>query len=181
MARIKQSLSWIATSLVVMVIIATAVLFAWPNSYNVTNGSMVPTIPVGAKVFVEAADDYQPGDVITFTGIQVADHGPIVVTHRLVGFNDDGTLITQGDANKTVDYPAVPVTADDIIGKVVYQLPLVGGLQMWLKSHPLVWIPFVGILLIVFVWPMLGGRKQQDAAVTDTSSVPATASVSSGA
>ena len=153
--------SRIATTLVVLAILAIAVLFAWPGTYNITNGSMTPTAPVGTKVFTQQQSQYETGDIITFKAIEIKDHGSLVVTHRLVGFNPDGTLVTKGDANDSVDYPAVPVHQSDVIGKVVGQVPVVGGVQMWMMTNPLLWMPFVLVLLLVFIWPFLGKSKDE--------------------
>lgn len=176
MATAKKWVSGIATAFAVLALLAIAVLFAWPGSYNITNGSMNPTIPIGAKVFTEQPSQYEVGDIITFRAIEVTGGGEIVVTHRLVGFNDDDTLITQGDANDSVDYPAVPVYQSDIIGKVVGQVPVVGGVQMWMMTNPLLWMPVIVIVMVVFIWPLLSKPKasaKDEATQVDSTPAPA--------
>lgn len=158
----------VALALVLVVWVFSGLSFFGLSTYNITNGSMNPTVPTASKVFVVEQSEYQSGDIITFDAIEIYDSGPIVVTHRLVGFNDDETLITQGDANKSVDYPAVPVYATDIHGKVVFHIPVVGGVQEWMKAYPLVWIPLVGIaLLIMFIWPSKKRTSRDDDEPTD--------------
>lgn len=170
MVTAKKWAGRIATAAFVLVTVGFAALFAWPGTYNINNGSMHPTVPVGTKVFTQQSSQYEAGDIITFKAIEVAGESPLVVTHRLVDFNPDGTLITQGDANESVDYPAVPVYQADIIGKVVYQIPIIGGVQLWMMANPLLWMPVVLLLVAVVIWPMLGNKP------TPSSDEPAEAS-----
>lgn len=163
MKKVGRGIATAVTVLVMLAMLALFVLFIWPNSFNIMNGSMAPTIPVGAKVFVVEQDEYQPGDIITFDAVEVAGYDPLIVTHRLTGFNpEDGSLITQGDANDTRDYAAEPIFVDDVYGKVVGQVPFVGGIQMWLKDN-ILWagLALAGALLLILVLgmkPRAGGE-----------------------
>lgn len=170
MVRIKQWAARIAAAVIIITMMGIGAMFAWPGSYNITNPSMTPTISVGTKVFTQKASQYNAGDIITFKAIQVDGQDPLVVTHRLVGFNDDGTLITWGDANDSVDFPAVPVYEADIIGKVVYQIPMVGTVQMWMMAHRLIWVPWVLLVIVLgLVWPFLGPKPEQSDEAEPTS------------
>ncbi len=68
--------------------------------YVVHTGSMIPTIPPKSAVIVKEGV-YHVGQVISFHTVNG------IVTHRLVKRNADGTLVTKGDGNRTVD-PGAP-------------------------------------------------------------------------
>jgi len=82
----------------------------------IQSGSMEPTLPVRAIAFTLPTDTLKPGDIITF---QQADDDR-AVTHRFIGYADDGSLNTKGDANATPDVREVPLQKSDVIGKVVF-------------------------------------------------------------
>ncbi len=91
--------------------------------YNVISGSMEPAIPVGSAVYVKPVQpaEVQPGDVIAFYS------GGSVVTHRVVQ-NDptQSRFVTKGDANAQPDVN--PVRYSELIGRIQYHLPVLGGL-----------------------------------------------------
>lgn len=118
------------------------------NNYNTPNASMAPTIPAGSKVFVQEQSEYRVGDVIAFQALTVGNPEPLVVIHRLVGFNHDGSLQTKGDANERLDAPASPVTTANIIGKMVWHVPVVGDAQIWIQGH---WLIAGGGLMLLLV------------------------------
>jgi signal peptidase I len=94
--------------------------------YVVHTGSMVPTIPPKSAVIVKEGA-YHVGQVISFETVNG------VVTHRLVKRNADGTLVTKGDANQTVD-PGAPLQPTQVIGGVVAAPRLVGYWLLYLKN-----------------------------------------------
>lgn len=108
--------------------------------YVVQTGSMSPTIPSDSAVIVHEGV-YTVGQVITFNTVNG------VVTHRLVERRSDGTLVTKGDANETVD-PGT-VSPSSVIGGVVAAPPLLGQALIYLKN-PLGIVSVV--LAIVVLW-----------------------------
>lgn len=119
--------------LLVAMVLALALVLAVPQVlgwelYGVVSGSMEPAIPVGSAVFVrpEGLGEVGLGSVIAF------GRGGGVVTHRVVGVNEDGLLITQGDANDTADL--LPVGADELVGEVVAHVPVLGRVLLPLSS-----------------------------------------------
>ena len=87
----------------------------------VQTGSMEPAIPTGSVIFITPADTYSVGDVATFrrSGFETP------TTHRIVGIHEeDGSFITQGDANEVVDMN--PITEDMILGAVNFHIPFLG-------------------------------------------------------
>jgi signal peptidase len=97
-----------------MAVVVGFLLLVAPNYklYLIHTGSMTPTIPIGSAVLVHRGP-VRVGQIITFRPFD----GSTVVTHRLVGVNANGTLITKGDANKTTDVDIV--TRANVIGHVV--------------------------------------------------------------
>jgi signal peptidase len=125
--------------LAIVVVIATApvLLTAAPwivgadASFIVVSDSMSPTIDRGSVVVVDAAaaEELERGDVITFhsSGTRVT------TTHRIIDVRSvDGErrFKTKGDAVKRADSELV--RPDQIVGKVVCTIPLLGNLLSWL-------------------------------------------------
>ncbi len=107
--------------------IALPRLFSY-GQYTVVTGSMEPEIPVGSIVYTKSvtAADIEVGDVIAFESYGVT------ITHRVVGLTEDGAFITQGDANDSADF--TPVYAQNVLGKVVVHIPLIGALASFLAT-----------------------------------------------
>jgi len=110
-----------ATLLVALVV----VLGTDKRVYVVHTGSMTPTIPSKSAVLVDERS-YHVGQVISFR------ESGAVVTHRFVGLNPDGTLITKGDANTTVD--PWKTTRADVVGGVVAAPRDLGYWLIYLKK-----------------------------------------------
>lgn len=79
---------------------------------KVLTGSMEDTLPTGSVVIIKETKDVEENDIIFF----IAQDGTYVV-HRYIDTNDDGTLVTKGDANEYADFD--PVTIEQVEGKVV--------------------------------------------------------------
>ncbi len=100
------------------------------KSYRVLSASMEPEYHVGSLVYVKHADEnaINIGDVITF---HINEN--TLVTHRVV--ERDATrngFITKGDANEVNDGGLV--NYDNIVGKVVFSLPLLGYVSSFVSS-----------------------------------------------
>ncbi|MGL5530599.1 MAG: signal peptidase I [Culicoidibacterales bacterium] len=141
-----------------VIIIVLAVLGVFPiQFYAVTSGSMEPTIATGSVVLVNKTQkQVETGDVITFLSGQQA------VTHRVIAVEatESGPLYTtQGDANNAID-PGQR-TPDQIVGKVLFGIPLIGTLILFVQNHlwTLVGISLVGYGIIVFF--KKGQQKKQ--------------------
>lgn len=100
------------------------------QSYVVQSGSMEPTLPVGAVIFVDtdaSAGDIEEGDIITFT----QGRSTRTTTHRVhekhtatVDGQTSVRFTTKGDANENVDPD--PVYSDQIVGEVMFSIPYLG-------------------------------------------------------
>ncbi len=93
------------------------------SPYLVLSGSMEPSFPAGALIYVKrtAPLEVKVGDPITF----VLNENLVVATHRVVDIRPDrGGFITKGDANRQVDQ--APVHFNNLIGIPRFQIPKIG-------------------------------------------------------
>ncbi|GLW90564.1 signal peptidase I [Actinokineospora globicatena] len=106
------------------------VVISW-HSYVVLSGSMSPAIRTGDVVVVGdlLTDRPAPGAVIAFDD---PNHDNHVLMHRVVKANDDGTLVTKGDANAEAD--STPVAADAVRGQGRLRVPWVGLPAHWAQT-----------------------------------------------
>ena len=112
---------------------------------------MEPKIKTGSVVFVQKI---KPGtlkkdDVITYASVEDPD---ILITHRLTAIEEkEGKTIfkTRGDANNSEDMGEV--SSSQIKGKVIFSLPFLGYLSVWIREPKgfglLVVLPAVLIIL----------------------------------
>ena len=113
---------------------------------TVLSGSMSPALSPGDMVVAAAVPMtiIQPGDVISFKN---ADEKTLV-THRVVEVKSD-SFIVKGDANENPD--PEPVMMGNVVGKMVFSLPMFGYVLHFAKSFWgfLVFIVVPGVLIIV--------------------------------
>jgi signal peptidase I len=101
---------------ILLMLVAIAIVFA---PYRIIgSGSMAPTLPVWSIAVLEPADDLVPTDIITFQ--QGGDDHP--TTHTFIGYADDGSVLTKGDANPTPDVHNPPLMMEDVVGKVAFTI-----------------------------------------------------------
>jgi len=131
-------LQWLLTIVlisVVLLLIFTA--FNPVKSFQVLrvmSGSMEPKIKVGSIVFVQKVkpEILKENDVITYTSLEDSN---ISITHRLIAIEEkEGKTVfkTQGDANNSEDIDEV--SPSQIKGKVVFSLPFLGYLSVWIRK-----------------------------------------------
>jgi signal peptidase len=131
----------LGTLLVIAVVVPFAV-FAVPqvigadHGFVTLSGSMEPDIAPGDVVIVDASASVGVGDVITFS-----EDSDVPVTHRIVG-EQDGQWVTKGDANEDAD--ARPVSPENVLGRVVLTIPLIGHVILWANTP-------VGYVVLVLV------------------------------
>ncbi len=93
----------------------------WYRVLAVTSGSMTPTFCAGDLIIISRPpEEIRPGMVLTLWV-----NGSLV-THRFIGYNANGQLMTKGDANPTYD----DWTGDDVQVKGLFRgrIPLLGYL-----------------------------------------------------
>ena len=105
---------------------------------SIMSGSMEPVLRTGGIVFT---DRPEIGDIVAY---QV---GETRVTHRVIRKEHKG-YVTKGDANNRED-PTV-VTADQIIGKVIFSFPCLGYAAVFVRQRTIFGILTVMILQEMF-------------------------------
>lgn len=103
--------------------------------FSIDSGSMTPAIRQGELVIVKPQASYAEGDIITFSH---RNDPTQFTTHRLVQRSEDKdlnrvTFTTKGDAN---DSPDLATTIkSQIVGKVLFSIPLIGYLVAFAKTQ----------------------------------------------
>lgn len=122
--RIISALEWIllilSMAFLINIFVVTskgkAVKLFGNSLLHVITGSMEPTISVEDYILVKETDvnTLETGDIIAFYSSDPTIKGMIVI-HRIIDINEDGTFKTMGDANPVPD--DYPVEASNIVGK----------------------------------------------------------------
>ncbi|MFW9786479.1 MAG: signal peptidase I [Candidatus Thorarchaeota archaeon] len=115
----------------------------------VTSGSMSPTLERGHLLVLQsqAPEDIIVGDIVVYN----ADwHTGAPVVHRVVRIeivNDEYRYYTKGDANNDEDWGYR--TYDDIVGVVIFAIPWIGNITLFLQQPGV--LPAVIVILIVLI------------------------------
>lgn len=138
----------------------------------VATGSMKPTLNVGDLIVVQGVSNASEikvgslgsqteGDIIVYRveGLEVGHQREGFIVHRAVGKESEGGrlyVITRGDSNSREDsvynattnslLPGVPES--HIIGKVIYWIPWVGNIHLFLRTPS----GMILIVLLFVVW-----------------------------
>jgi signal peptidase I len=136
------------------VLVALVVCAALPMTFGLTgsvvqSGSMMPHIHVGDVVLsrpLPANARIPLGRVVTFPAA-AGSAAPGIRLHRIVGTNSDGSLITQGDANREAD--SAPLPRANIIAVGSLLVPWIGLPAFWFQ-HGLL-LPFAGWLVVTLL------------------------------
>lgn len=140
-ATLRRAAAVLGTLLLVA-LVAPFVVFAVPqlvgadHGFVVLSGSMEPAMSPGDVIIVDAGGAIAVGDVITFQR-----GGDVPTTHRVVDVVD-GAYRTKGDANENTD--AGLVEPAQVLGRVVFVIPLMGYVVMWANTT-------TGFVLLVVV------------------------------
>ena len=105
------------------------------GAYVIVSTSMEPIIHVKDAIVIRRVDEPKIGDVCTYLSKDPRWPG-IMITHRIIGIDvdDDGkkVYIFKGDANNVAD--TMPVSYNQIYGKVVMKIPKIGFVQSFLAQ-----------------------------------------------
>jgi signal peptidase len=143
--------------LVVLGLLVPAILFVTRvipyGVYVVHTGSMRPTMPPASAVFVRY-DQPKLNESITFY-----QHNE-VITHRWIGTNEDGTLITKGDANEKAD--PWRLNKSDVIGGVTATVPQLGFWILYVKNPATIGALLFTVIDIWLLWPLIMGKSEDE-------------------
>ena len=121
----------------------------------VLSGSMEPEIRTGGIVFTDTSRrEPKKGDIITY------QLGDTMITHRVIQI-ENGSYITKGDANKKED--SLLVEKRQILGTVIWTVPLLGYLAVFLKRKTIFTILMIMMLqeVILGLVRWKGERKKK--------------------
>jgi len=138
---IIKSTFWLMMIVAFGFLIVSSLNLFGSKTYVVKSGSMEPKIHTGSIVVSKNSNNYQKDDVITFKVVGSKD----TVTHRIVEIvnqNSQPMYRTKGDANKSADPEFV--SKQNVVGKLVFSIPLVGYLMAFVKTLP-------GLVIFVFI------------------------------
>ena len=171
MQKAKKIINVIVTVFVCLIVLLAVLLVGVRvvglSPYTVLSGSMEPNYHVGSIVYVKEvnAKDILVDDVITYV-----IEGGTIVTHRVVEKVVEDNIIyfrTKGDANNTKD--EAKIYPDNILGKVVGTVPLIGYVAFFIQNPPgsIIAIAFCICLIIVAFLPDLLDKLIPDGKAKD--------------
>lgn len=116
------------------------------TSASITSGSMQPTLRTGDVVIATSGPSVERGEIAVFEDPRSDD----IVSHRVVSVEPDGSIVTKGDVNGSVD--PVPVSAASIRGQVRWIVPLVGWPRVWLAQGQWAYLLLAAFALLGALW-----------------------------
>lgn len=146
---LKKVCKLLSTSIIAILVIIGGLLLIprlfGCNTYAIISGSMQPNITIGTVVYTHDIDfnKLEVGDIVSYR------LSSKIVTHRIAEIDkEDKQVVTKGDANTVVD--ASPISESNIIGKVIFSVPLLGYISMYIKT-PLGIICILLILILLII------------------------------
>ena len=160
------------TTIILVIVVILALLLAGARLvglqvYTVLSGSMEPNYHVGSVIYVKEVDPatLKVGDPISFLISEKT-----VATHRIIEVlpdESDPNVIrfrTKGDNNDIED--TNPVHSNNVLGKVVGTIPLLGYVSNFVQNPPGTYIALAAmaiLILAVFVPDIIGNAKKLQA------------------
>lgn len=114
--------------------------------YIIKSGSMEPEIKVLDAVITKNTDDINLGDIIA------VNNSNNIIVHRVVGIdtqNGETIYTTKGDNNNTIDEGHIGKS--NIEGKLVLTIPKIGKAIVFLKSHLIIFVYIIAVIIIVIL------------------------------
>lgn len=159
MPRFKVALRVLLALIVAGLLASSIVVALLFKLYPIHTGSMVPALPMKSLIFVREGP-YHQGDVLTFHHRTIGG-GDEVITHRFIKRDENGLIITKGDANPSPD--AWPVKDQDVIGKVVLCVPQAGYWLVFLKDPAGLGSFLLFGVALWLLWPELRPKRRVEA------------------
>ena len=125
--------------------------------FSVATGSMEPTLKQNDIILIKKEKDYNVDDIVTY------ENEGNYITHRIVTKRGKD-LVTKGDANNTKD---VPITIDDVIGKMVKVYPNAGIWQKVFTTPQIIIMVFVTLILFDFAFSYKGFKNKKNAELVE--------------
>jgi len=146
--------------IIAIILFAGGIVLARALEYppmTVLSDSMYPSYRVGDLVIIDTKSSQEElaiGDIITYDSNRREGGDPVYVSHRLVGFTEDGRFLTKGDFNPIND-PAV--ARERYFGKVIFKIPKAGRLIRDLPTKRGIGYTMttLAVLIVLFVVPVL--------------------------
>lgn len=157
----KKALKIASNTLTAVVVLIAFLLYGLQllgiKPYVVLSGSMQSVYPTGSIIYVADVlpEKLDVGDIITF---QLS--GGTVVTHRIVECVPDKTepdvvrFRTKGDENPIAD--GILVAYDDVIGKPLFGIPLLGYLAAYISQPPGKYVAITVAIALILMEAMMG-------------------------
>lgn len=158
--KFKNTLKIVSNALVIVVVVLAILLhglqFVGLKPYSVLSGSMQSVYPTGSLLYIKNVnpETLEVGDVITY---KMA--GGTLCTHRiveLVADEDAPNIIrfrTKGDENLDADTPLV--SYENVVGKAVFCIPLLGYLATYIAIPPWKYIAITVAIAIILIEIMI--------------------------
>jgi signal peptidase I len=146
------------TVLAGLVIAALAPLAFGYSAHVVTSGSMAPRVNAGDVVVTRpiTAAELRTGQVVLIHAPEVPGG---LLLHRLVSFDEEGRLVTRGDANQSND--SVHADPAELRGLAVLRAPWVGLPALWRAQGRYGAIALTAAVLVAAaVFASTGGRRR---------------------
>jgi signal peptidase I len=134
----------------------------------VTSGSMEPAVRTGDLVVVAPMDPAMARDgEIGGAVVQFDDpvHPGRLMLHRVIGRENDASLITKGDNNPTRDYATAP--PETVHGLARLRIPFAGLPMLWLRTGQTVPLGALGLVILFLAWPERRVTRQASTKSTD--------------
>ncbi len=130
--------------------------FGW-HPTTVSSGSMMPRLHVGDVAVSRPLGEHVPplSSVLLFHD---PDHPDRLRLHRFVGVDDDGRLVTRGDANTSDDSSLVDLGA--VLGIGTLRVPWIGSPVVWLREGRWLSLGLVAAGLAVALAVAASGRDR---------------------
>lgn len=161
--KIARVIYNVLSALIIVILATLAILLIGVRAfgftpYAVLSGSMEPDYSVGSAVYVKSveAEDIEVGDVITFT----MSGSSTVVTHQVIEIDEDGLFYTQGLANEALD--GSPVTIDNVIGKVIFCIPYMGYISVYVTTPPWIYMIVAAVLIWIIIMYMIDVLREEE-------------------